>query len=203
MLKVKIYDIILVMKRFLLSIFLFLFVFVGASFADENYGLRDYDGIQIPTGTFIPVSNEQEISTAYNDIGNVVKFISVNDMYMYEQNILPRETEFFGYIEKLNEPVIGTNASLVIKITKLKLIDGFELPVRGYIYTTNNNLIGGEMTYPEKYDRKPVFKQGLKGMVGYVPGETRRMGENKVVQSGASLMIILTSPLYITHTVTN
>jgi len=191
------------MKKLLLILGLFICVSMGACFADENYGLRDYDGVQIPTGSFIPVISAQEISTAYCDEGNAVKFISTTDLFMYETNILPKETEFTGRIEKINEPIVGTNGSLIIKITKLKLKDGFELPVRGYIYTTNNNLIGGEITYPEKYDRKPVFKQGFNGMIGFVPGETRKMGENKVVASGANLMIILTSPLFITHTVTN
>ena len=40
-------------------------------------------------------------------------------------------------------------------------------------------------------------------MTGYVPGPTRKMGEHKVITSGADLMIILVSPLYVTHTVNN
>lgn len=191
------------MKKLLFILLLFVFALAGACSADENYGLRDYDGVQIPAGTFIPVISTQEISTAYCDQGNIVKFLSTTDLYMYETNILPKETEFIGRIEKINEPVIGTNGSLIIKIIKLKLSDGFELPVKGYIYTTNNNLIGGEMTYPATYDRKPSFRQGFNGMVGCVPGATRKMGENKVIPSGANLMIILVSPLFITHTVTN
>lgn len=191
------------MKKLLFTLFLLVISPIGACFADENYGLRDYDGVQIPVGSFIPVISTQEISTSYCDEGNVVKFISTTDLYMYETNILPKETEFIGYIEKINEPIIGTNGSMIIRINKLKLTDGFELPVRGYIYTTNNNLIGGEITYPETYDRKPVFKQGFRGMIGFVPGETRKMGEDKVIASGANLMIILVSPLFITHTVTN
>lgn len=191
------------MKNLLITLFILVVSFFSTCLAEDNYGLRDYDGVQIPTGTFIPVISSQEISTAYFDEGDIVKFISTSDLYMYETNILPKETEFVGYISKINEPVIGTNASMVIKITKLKLIDGFELPVRGYIYSVSNNLIGGEITYPETYDRKPSFRQGLDGALGCVPGATRKMGENKVIASGANLMIILVSPIFITHTVTN
>ena len=38
---------------------------------------------------------------------------------MYETNIIPRESEFYGYIEKINEPVVGTNGAMKIKITKM------------------------------------------------------------------------------------
>lgn len=174
-----------------------------SSAAEDNAGLRDYDGVQVPTGSFIPVVSAQEISTAYCDEGMAVSFIATNDLYLYETNILPRETQYFGYIEKINEPVIGTNASMKIKITKLILPDGFELPIRGYVYTANGNLIGGELTSPASYYSKPSFRQGFKGMVGSVPGESRRMGEHKVIASGANLMIIILSPIWVTHTVTN
>lgn len=171
-------------------------------FADETV-LRDYDGIEIPKGTFIPVISTQEISTEYCDIGTKLKFISTTDLFLYETNIIPKETEFYGYIEKINEPVLGTNASMVIKVIKLKLSDGFEIPARGYIIVNNSPLIGGELTDPASYDKKPSYRQGFRGMVGYVPGPTRKMGEHKVIASGADLLILLVSPLYITHTITN
>lgn len=196
----------IIMKRRLFISFIFfilIFATVGVCFADNANELRDYDGIELPKGTFIPVISAQEISTSYCDVGSKVKFISTTDLYLYDTNIIPKDTEFFGYIEKINEPVIGTNASMMIKITKLRFIDGFELPVRGYIYTANSNLIGGELTDPATYDKKMSFRQGFYPMVGSVPGATRKMGEHKVIASGADLMILLVSPIFITHTVTN
>jgi len=191
------------MKKILLALFLVIFISVGIGFADENYGLREYDGVEVPKGTFIPVISAQEISTLYCDEGTKVKFISTSDLYLYDTDIIPQNSEFSGYIEKINEPVVGTNASMIIKITKLRFIDGFEIPMRGYIYSNNGNLIGGELTEPAKYDKKASYMQGFRTMVGYVPGATRKMGEHKVIASGADLMIMLVSPLYITHTVTN
>ncbi len=189
--------------KLLLGLFIFTSVFFNMCFADENCKLRNYNEIQIAKGTFIPVISSQEISTLYSDIGSKVKFISTTDLYLRETNIIPQNTEFFGYIEKLNEPVIGTNASMTIKITKLKLADGFEVPMRGYIFTTNGNIIGGELTEPTTYDKIPSYRQGCKNFVGYVPGNTRKMGEHKVVAAGANLIIVLTGPLSITHTVIN
>lgn len=205
--KTNSFDIIITMRKILFSFIIFVFALVYTGFcvchAAEDNTLRGYNGVQIPTGSFIPVVSAQEISTAYCDEGTPVSFIATNDLYLYETDILPRETQYFGYVEKINEPVIGTNASMKIKISKLRLPDGFEMPVRGYIYTTNGNLIGGELTYPASYYSKPSFRQGFKGMVGSVPGESRRMGEHKVIASGANLMIIILSPIWITHTVTN
>ena len=191
------------MKRALFLLISFILA-VETCFAAENVTLRAYNGIEIPTGTFIPVMSTQEISTANSDEGSNVKFISTNDLYLYETNVIPRETEFDGYIEKINAPVVGTNASMVIKIVKLKLADGFELPINAYIYTSNNNIIGGELTKPAKYDKMPHFQQGFKfGTTQYVPGATRMMGENTIIAAGADLMIILTSPALITHTLIN
>jgi len=174
------------------------------TFAKEDINLRDYDGIELPTGSFIPVINSQEISTAYCDEGAKVKFIATNDLYIYEINILPKETEFYGYVEKINEPIVGTNGSLVIKINKLKLPDGFEMPMHAYIYTTNHNLIGGELTAPASYDKIPQHQEGFAyGTIQYVPGATRLMGSHTVIAAGADLIIILAKPIWITHTVTN
>lgn len=191
------------MKKILYILFCIIFISICTCFANENYGLRGYNGIELAKGTFIPVISAQEISTAYCDIGSTVKFISTTDLYLYETNIIPANTEFLGYIEKLNEPIVGTNASMVIKVAKLRFSDGFEIPVKGYICVNDSALIGGELTEPATYDKKAAYMQGYSAMTGYVPGPTRKMGEHKVIASGADLLIILAEPLYITHTVNN
>lgn len=190
------------MKKILFTLFIIIFVAVGTDFAQAE-GLKDYDGIQLPKGTFIPVLNTEEISTVYCDEGSKVKFIATNDLYLYQTNVIPQKTEFYGFIEKINEPIIGTNASMMIKITKMRLSDGFEIPIRGYIYTDKGNLIGGELSAPEVYDQKPLYRQGYNPLVISYPGEKRKMGEHKVIKSGSDLIIMLTGPLYVTHTVTN
>lgn len=194
------------MKRALCFIFTFVILFsqIIACRGEDAYYLRDYDGVEIPKGTFIPVINSQEISTAYFDEGAPVKFVASTDLFLYETNIIPKDTEFFGYVEKINEPVTGTNGSMVIAVNKLKFIDGFEIPIKGYIYSSNNNIIGGELTAPAVYDKMPHYQQGFDtGTLQYVPGAVRRMGDHTVIASGAELMIILIRPTYITHTLTD
>lgn len=170
----------------------------------EPEGMRDYDGIEVPVGSFIPVMSLQEISTAYCDGTNELKFVCYNDVYEFETVIIPKGTVFYGYIEKKNEPVIGTHASMVIRITKLVYTDGFTIPMVGYIYTANGNLIGGDMTMPEKWDKMPHFHKGISrhfvGVQQYVPGPVRKMGEHVKIESGADLLIVVVKPLFITHT---
>ena len=167
--------------------------------------MRDYSEIEIPAGTFIPVMNTQEISTEHCQEGYKVKFICTNDLFLYDVKIIPEETIFYGYIEQIHEPVIGTNASMKIRINKLVLQDGYELPIKGYIYTTNNNIIGGGISEPLKYRKMPQYSQRAKGKatIQIRPSMERKMGTHTTVASGANLIIILTSPAYITHTLTN
>lgn len=173
--------------------------------------MRGYDEITLPQGTFIPVLNTQEISTETCPEGYKVKFIATNDLFMYETNIIPRDTEFYGYIEKINEPVVGTNASMKIKITKLVMKDGFEIPIKGYIYSSNGNLIGGELTPPSEWVKMPHYQSKYQGIswnhraatLQVRPGGKRSMGQATKIQAGDQQIIILTAPASITHTLTD
>lgn len=176
---------------------------IACSVMAEPELARDYDGIEMPAGSFIPVLSLQDFSTAYSDSTNELKFVCYNDVYEFETVIIPKGTVFYGFIEKKNEPVIGTHASMVVRITKLVYQDGFTIPMVGYIYTKNGNLIGGEMTMPEHWDKMPHYQKHIArhfvGVQQYVPGKTRKMGEHVTVASGANLLIVLVQPLYITH----
>ena len=166
--------------------------------------MRGYDEITLPQGTFIPVITTQEISTETCPVGFKVKFIATSDLFMYETNIIPRNTEFYGYIEKINEPVVGTNASMKIRISKMAYSDGYELPLKGYLYTSNNNLFGGGISEPVKY--KPMAQRQIrvkKTTIQMVPSYERKMGTHTTIKAGSNEIIILTSPTWITHTLTN
>jgi len=92
-------------------------------------------------------------------------------------------------------------------INKLYLTDGFEVPIKAYIYTANDNTIGGELTAPEKYRRVPHFQRWTMfrayGVLQCVPGEQRKMGEHVTISSGANLTMVLIQPIIMTHTVIN
>ncbi len=198
------------MKRALLSILILgslcgIQAYSAAPLEDIQLDMREQDPVVLNAGTFIPVISAQEISTQYNSEGYKVKFIATTDLFMYDTKIVPENTLFEGYIEKMNEPVIGTNGSMIIRIAKMILPDGYELPMKGYIYTSNNNLIGGGVSEPENWIRMPHYQQKLKGTatLQIKPGERRKMGEHTTLPSGLDLLIILTEPLEITHVLTN
>lgn len=202
------------MKKLLISLLIILGL-VSYTQAEEfdniQLPMRDYDGIELITGTFIPVLNAQDISSEYCPEGYKVKFIATDDLFLHETNIIPRGTEFYGYIEKINEPVVGTHASMKIKITKLVLADTFEIPIKGYIYSSNGNLIGGGLTEPAEYVKVPHFQQRFQGRfwthrgptLQIRPGARRLMGQHIRINAGEEELIILTAPAWITHTLTN
>ena len=184
---------------------------IAAEIVPVQLELKGYDEIILPTGSFVPVLSTQEISTETCPEGYKVKFISTSDLFMYETNIIPRESEFYGYIEKINEPVVGTNAAMKIKITKMIMPDGFETPVKGYIYTSNNNMIGGELTPPADWVKMPHYQSKFQGIswnhraatLQMRPGGKRSMGVHTKIPAGDQQIIILTAPVPITHTITN
>ncbi len=176
----------------------------GVEIEDVALPMRDYDTIEVPVGTFIPVLNAQEISTQYTQEGYKLKFIATNSLYMYDTNIIPANCEFYGYVEKINEPVIGTHASMKIKITKIVLQNGIEMPIRGYIYTKNDNIIGGGMADPTEYIKmlqNPGFTS--KPVLQARPGKDLKMGNHTHLLAGDNLIIVLTAPAYITHVLTD
>lgn len=194
------------MKKLLLILVLLLISPIAQSqdLPNVQLPLRDYHGIIIPAGTFVPVMNAQEISTQNCQEGYKVKFIATNDLFLHDTVIIPKDTEFYGYIEKMNDPVIGTNASMKIRISKMTYTDGYELPIKGYLYSSNNNLFGGEISEPVKY--KPMAQRQIrikKTTIQMVPSYERKMGSHTTIEAGSNEIIILTSPTWITHTLTN
>ncbi len=169
--------------------------------------LRDYDEYQIPAGYHIPVMSLQEFSTAYNEESDELDFVTTNDIYLFDKNVIPQGTKLKGFIEKKNEPIRGTNASMKVFVNKMYLTDGFEVPIKSYIYSANNNTIGGELTEPQDYIRMPHYQRWTMfrayGVLQCVPGKQRKMGEHVTISSGANLVLVLVAPINMTHNVIN
>ena len=92
-------------------------------------------------------------------------------------------------------------------INKLYLPDGYEIPIKAYIYTSNKNIIGGELTEPETYDRVPHYQRWsmfrAMGVLQCVPGPQRKQGEHITISAGANLTLVLVAPINLTHTIIN
>ena len=163
----------------------------------------------LPEGIVVSAINMQELSTETCTEWYNVKFVSTNDLYVKDTKIIPENTEFFGYIEKIHEPIVGTNASMKVKITRMVFPDGYEMPVKGYLYSANDNLIGGELTPPSEWVRMPHYQGRFQGVswnhriatLQVRPGGKRSMGRHVKVPTGEQVLITFTAPLEITHTV--
>ena len=191
------------MKKFLmlLGIIFIANCAYSADIQNVQLDMRGYDSIEIPSGTFIPVMNTQEISTQYCPEGYKVEFLVTTDMYMYDDIIIPKDTEIYGYVENIHAPVVGTNASMKIRVAKMVLPDHTEVPIKGYLYNSNNNVFGGGISEPVKYHK--IAQRQLK--VHYTtlqvkPVYERKMRTHTVIQTGANLIVVLTSPAEIIHT---
>lgn len=218
------------MRRFLLSLIIFALAGISISAAEETPApqneqktvqqtkdelpevkieLRNQAGVTIPAGIVVPVINMQEISTQTCPVGYKVKFVSTNDLYIGDIKVLPEDTTFYGYIEKINDPIIGTNASMKVKITKFIFPDGYEQNIKAYIYTTNDNLIGGELTAPAEWVRMPHYQDTYQGIawihrgatLQMRPGGKRSMGEHTKLPVGERHLIIFIAPSELTHTI--
>ena len=166
--------------------------------------IRNYSAIELPTGTFIPVMNTQEISTQYCSEGYKVKFVVTTDLFMHETNVIPKDTVIYGYIEKINAPVIGTNAAMKIRVSKLVYADEFEIPIIGYLYTSNNNTFGGGISAPEKYTKMAQRQVRVKRTTLQIkPAGNRQMGTHTVIPNGSNEIVVLTAPAEITHILTD
>ena len=190
-------------KRFLALIYFFVLSLV--CFAEPE--LRGYDEYRIPAGYNIPIMSLQEFSTAYTEEGEQLKFVTTSDIFLYDKNVIPQGSRLLGYIEKKNEPIRGTNAAMKVFINKMYLPDGFEIPIKAYIYTANDNTIGGELTPPLTYNKIPHYQRWsmfrAMGVLQYVPGDQRKMGEHVTISSGANLTMVLVAPVYMTHSLIN
>lgn len=188
------------MKKLLLILSLLLLPCVSANEMDNvQLDMRGYNAVEIPAGTFIPVMNAQEISTQYCSEGYKVKFIVTNDMFVHDTKIIPKDTYIYGYIEKINDPIIGTNAAMKIKVTKLVYRSGVEVPIKGYLYSSNKNIFGGGISEPAEYI-KMAQRQLRVGKITLQakPSYQRKMGTHTTIQSGSNEMVVLTAPAQIT-----
>lgn len=142
-------------------------------------------------GTFIKVMTVDEFSTLTADIDDEVKFVNIQDMYVYETNAVPEGTIFFGEIEDVREPVEGKDGALKIHIYKMITPDKKVYKIDAHIYNENDNYIGGRNTPSIYYHKTPIHNQRMHPMLRVTPLNVFEMGKHTVVKPGAELFVIL------------
>ncbi|MBQ9244852.1 hypothetical protein IJ182_01140 [bacterium] len=176
------------MKKFFSSILILLSFTLSINIvnAEDDVSIQ-----KLRAGTFIRVMTLDEFSTLTADIDDEVKFINVQDMYVYETNAVPEGTIFYGEIEDVREPVQGKDGALKILINKMITPDKKVYKLKAYIYGEDDNYIGGRNTEPMYYHKTPHYTQGFRPMLHVVPLNIHEMGKHTVVKPGAELFVIL------------
>ena len=175
------------LKNLLLILVFIVLIFCGMkTTAEETQTVQ-----KLREGTFIKVLVIDELSTLTADIGDEVKFLNLQDLYLYETNAVPKNTEIFGEVEDVLEPVQGRDGAVKILITKMITPDKKVYKLKGHIYTENDNYLGGRQTPSVYYRKVPHYTVGLKPHLQAAPLNVFEMGRHTVIKPGAELFIVL------------
>ena len=173
-------------KIFGILILFVLFISIGSAKAEENAVAQ-----KIREGTFVKVMTVDEFSTLTADIDDEVKFINIQDMYVYETNAIPEGTIFYGTIEDVREPVEGKDGALKIFIYKMITPDKKVYKLNAHIYNENDNYIGGRNTPSIYYHRTLIHNQRFRPYLKAAPLNIFEMGKHTVVKPGAELFVLI------------
>ena len=174
---------------------LFIIFLVIINNASNIYAKEAKENLKIKEGTFIKVMVPIEFSTLTSDVGDEVWFINIQDMYIYETNVIPENTKIYGEIEDLLEPVQGRDGAIKIQINKMITPDKKVYKVKGHIYSENDNYLGGKETSAVYYKKVPHYSQKLKPFLQVAPLNVLEMGRHTVVKPGAELFLIIEEDL--------
>ena len=169
----------------------------SSDFVIDEIHLRPAKEVSIPKGTLVKVYNVKQISSQFLDEGDEITLLNATDVYMGETNVIPKKTIFYGNVEKIREPVQGTNAAIIIKMNKMITPEGIPYEINGYVSADGSKpFLGGGIAPPLYYTRMPHYTQWKlsKWKVGaaqYCETNTRQFGVHTVVKSGAELFLIL------------
>lgn len=166
-----------------------LFIFTFVSIVLSVYGEENSD-IKLREGAFVKVLVLEEFSTLTSDIDDEVKFINLSDIYVYDTNIIPENSIFYGKIEDLKEPVTGKDGALKILINKIVTPDEKVYNVTAHIYNENDNYLGGRNTAPVYYRKVPHYIKGFRPILQLAPLNVYEMGKHTIIKPGAELLVI-------------
>lgn len=175
------------MKRLIVILFLFCLTFGMCVKSEET---ENQTGKIIRQGTFIKVMVPEEFSTLTSDVGDELWFINTQDMYIYETNVVPKDTKIYAEVEDVLEPVQGRDGAIKIQINKMITPDKRVYKFKGHIYSENDNYIGGDQTSAVFYRKVPHYNFRLKPFLQAAPLKVLEMGKHTIVKPGEELFLI-------------
>ncbi len=170
-------------------LFVLLFIFFNCtilSFAQEAKEVQ-----KLSAGTFVKVLSRDEVNTLIADAQDVVTFINLYSMYVYETNAIPENTIFFGEIEDIREPVEGRDAAIKIAINKMITPDKKVYKIKAHLYSENDNYIGGGLTPSIYYHKLYNHSKGFRPMLQVVPLNVYETGKHTIIRPGTEFFIVI------------
>lgn len=153
------------------------------------------NGTKISKGVMFQAYPTKTLSTAALNEGDIVYFINPTDLWVYETNVLPKNTYYRGYVKMLKMPVKGINAAIVIKITEAILPDGSIKKMDATVTQNGTEQIGGSLTPPASYNKIVHPREGMywkrAGVLQYVPSGEYEMGLHITLPTSDALYIML------------
>lgn len=170
----------------ILSVFILLFFLFPMSLNAEENEIQ-----KLRAGTFVKVISREEINTLTADAEDVVSFINLQSMYVYETNAIPENTIFYGEVEDVREPVEGRDAAIKISLNKMITPDKKVYKIKAHLYSENDNYIGGNKTASMYYHKIYNHSKGFRPMLQVVPLNVYEVGQHTVIKPGTEFFIVI------------
>jgi hypothetical protein len=149
----------------------------------------------LPKGSLVKVYAKIPLTTAELQEGSEVFFVAPADVWVCEKKAIEKGDIFRGYVDNLKMPILGVNAAMSVKITKIVDKYGDERDFKGKIIFFGSSILGGNLTYPASYNKvihpRKVYGNSLGGTLQYVPSGEYQFGNHVGVTPRDSLFVEL------------
>ena len=159
-------------------------------------GAHTFVEYTFPAGMALHVLSQSAISTDISQLNDPVEAITDQNLYLYEELVIPKNTRVLGIVSRIEPPVQGRDGILAIRFTEVILDNGERLPISAHVRTEHPEQIwGGKVTQ----GTKPVLStQRVWGIGEYnriVFAGPRAMGKDITLPPGDHWTISLDQPL--------
>lgn len=191
-------------KNFLIIFYLILiFFFLSTDFiwgTSLPSPIKGKHYMTIPSGMFLRVVLQQQISTSTNNLGDEVTAILPNNFYMENIICLPYNSILEGKIVELELPKKGRNGLMRVHFTKIIFPAGQEFLFDSDLWHNGKNIIGGEPSQLSEMRQVPFFCGGLTpGYILMKPTGEYKMGKEALIPCGMEVLAKINNPIYIDY----
>ncbi|MCQ2958256.1 MAG: hypothetical protein MJ180_05075 [Candidatus Gastranaerophilales bacterium] len=168
---------------------------------DENY--RDEETempLIIPAGSFFRAMLGQDVSSEFNNNGDVIKLMVNSDYSIDNKVLIPKYAMFIGVVRNLEKAQRGRDGYFSIDIIGILFPDGRKFDVKGCIYASKNDKVFGG-GFARRAGHKSVLHRattyGHMGAMQLMQNGPRIMGKETKVQMGEVLNVYINEPVRI------